>query len=136
MSKGHYKSGAFHRVAEHLYRYSTTKKYYAVFKSNGKTRWVALNTTDRELAGRRVKEEIEKRNKTDARATAMTLSELLALYVESNQGFAANTQATRKSIVKIFKNTWKHGLDMRVSAVSKGQLGLRTPTPGFCMTWV
>jgi integrase len=124
MSKGHYKSGAFHRVAEHLYRYSTTKKYYAVFKSNGKTRWVALNTTDRELAGRRVKEEIEKRNKTDARATAMTLSELLALYVESNQGFAANTQATRKSIVKIFKNTWKHGLDMRVSAVSKGQLGL------------
>ena len=62
MQKRHYKLGAFHRVAEHLFCYSVTKKYYAVFKCNGKTRWISLKTTDRELAGRRVKEEIAKQN--------------------------------------------------------------------------
>ncbi len=50
MQKQHYKLGKYARVADHLYRYSATKKYYAVFKCNGKTKWVALNTTDRELA--------------------------------------------------------------------------------------
>lgn len=124
MNKGHHKLGAFQRVAEHLYRYSRTKKYYAVFKANGKTRWVSLNTTDRELAGRRVKEEIAKHRKTDAKANAMSLSELLALYEQSIQGLAAHTQGTRKSILKIFKSTWKHGLEMRVAMISKGQLGI------------
>ena len=52
MKKQHYKLGKYARVADHLYRYSATKKYYAVFKCNGKTKWVSpLNTTDRELAG-------------------------------------------------------------------------------------
>ena len=124
MNKGHHKLGAFHRVAEHLYRYSATKKYYAVFKCNGKTRWISLNTTDRELAGRRVKEEIARHRKTDAKASSMTLSELLAIYEQAIQGLAPHTQGTRKSILKIFKNTWKHGLEMGVAAVSKGQLGI------------
>jgi hypothetical protein len=40
---------------DHLYRHSATKKYYAVFKSNGKTKWIPLNTTDQELAGRKLR---------------------------------------------------------------------------------
>jgi hypothetical protein len=52
----HYRLGEYHRVADHLYRYSATKKYYAVFKSNGKTKWIPLNTADRQVAGRKVKE--------------------------------------------------------------------------------
>ncbi len=44
MNERHYKLGAFHRVADHLYRYSATKKYYAVFKQDCKTKWVPLNT--------------------------------------------------------------------------------------------
>src|SRR6266571_5800643 len=46
MQNRHYKLGAFHRVAEHLFCYSVTKKYYAVFKCNGKTRWISLKTTE------------------------------------------------------------------------------------------
>ena len=65
MKKQHYKLGAYHRVADHLYRYSATLKYYAVFKLHGKTKWVSLETTDRKLASRRVREEIEKYKKTD-----------------------------------------------------------------------
>jgi hypothetical protein len=118
----HYKLGAFHRVADHLYRYSATKKYYAVFKCHGKTRWVSLNTTDRELAGRRVKDEIAKHRRLDAKAVAMKLEALLGLYEQSIQGFAKKTQGTRKSILKMFRNGWKHGLDMDVKVVTKGQL--------------
>src|SRR6185369_1036639 len=57
VNRQHYKLGAYRRVADHLYRYSANKKYYAVFKFNGKTKWIQLATTDRELAGRKVKEE-------------------------------------------------------------------------------
>ena len=57
------------RVADHLYRYSATKEYDAVFKCNGKTKWVLLNTTDREIASRKPKEEIVKYKRTDPRVT-------------------------------------------------------------------
>jgi integrase len=54
----------------------------------------------------------------------MTLEGLLALYEESIQGLAEHTRATRKSIVKRFKETWPHGLQMQVSAISAGQIQL------------
>jgi len=118
----HYKLGRHVRVADHLYRYSATKKYYAVFKCNGKTKWVPLNTTDRELAGRKLKEEIAKYKKTDPKASTMTLEALLTLYEQSIHGLAEHTQETRKSILAAFKKTWTHGLDMQVRAVTKGQI--------------
>ena len=124
MEKRHYKLGTFHRVADNLYSYSVTKKYYAVFKSHGKTRWVSLKTTDRELAGRRLKEQITTHRNTDPKAGTMTLTELFALYEQSIQGFAKKTQGTRKSILKTFRSTWKHGLDLQVRAVTRGQLGI------------
>ena len=65
MEKTHRKLGTYHRVADHLYRYSITRKYYAVFKFHGKTKWIPLKTTDRELAGRRLREEVEKFKRTD-----------------------------------------------------------------------
>ncbi|MGA2174408.1 MAG: hypothetical protein ABSH38_05430 [Verrucomicrobiota bacterium] len=43
MQKAHYKLGSFSRVAQHLYRYSGTRKYYAVFKFGGKTKWISLS---------------------------------------------------------------------------------------------
>jgi len=122
MHRDHYKLGKFRRVADHLYRYSATKKYYAVFKFNGKTKWIPLDTTDRELAGRKVKEEIAKHKKTDPKASTMTLGALLTLYEESIRGLAEHTQETRKSILAAFKKTWKHGLEIQLREVTKGQL--------------
>jgi hypothetical protein len=40
MPNTHYKFGSYSRVAEQLYRCSATKKYYAVFKFGGKTKWI------------------------------------------------------------------------------------------------
>jgi hypothetical protein len=48
------------------------KKYYAVFKFNGKTKWIPLDATDRELAGRKVKEGIAKHKKTDPKPIRQT----------------------------------------------------------------
>jgi len=102
----YYRLGKYHRVADHLYRYAATKKYYAVFKSNGKTKWIPLNTADRQVAGRKVKDEVAKYKKTDPKASTMTLEALVALYEQSIQGLAKHTQETRKSILSAFKKTW------------------------------
>jgi hypothetical protein len=56
----HYKLGSYSRVAEQLYRYLATKKYYAAFKFGGKTKWMPLDTTEREIAGRKAREEMAK----------------------------------------------------------------------------
>lgn len=122
MQTKHYKLGAYRRVADNLYRYSTSKKYYAVFKLHGKTKWLSLETTDQELAKRKLREEIEKYRKTDPKANTMTLAALLGLYEQSIAGLAEHTKATRKSILKIFKETWSFGLEIEVRSVTKGQL--------------
>lgn len=124
MKASHQKLGTYSRVADHLYRYSVTKKYYAVLKVAGKTKWIPLNTTDREIAGRNLKTEITKLKNTDPQKSKITLAALLNLYEQSIQGLAEHTQATRKSILKVFKSTWEHGLDIQASAVSAGHLQL------------
>ncbi len=124
MTTPHYKLGSYSRVADNLYRYSSTRKYYAVFKCGGKTKWVSLDTTDREIAARRLKDEIAKYRKTDPKTSQMTMDALLELYVQSLQGKAPHTQATRKSIVAAFRRTWKQPFDAQVRAVTTGQLRL------------
>jgi integrase len=120
----HQKSGKYSRVADHLYRYSVTKKYYAVIKVAGKTKWISLKTTDREIAGRNLKTEITKLKGTDPHQSKMTLESLLTLYEQSIQGLAEHTQATRKSILKAFRQSWPHGFGLQVSAITPGQIQL------------
>ena len=61
--------GSYSTVAANFYRYSSTKKYYAVFKTSGKTKWISLETAAREVATRKLKEEIAKFKKTDPNAS-------------------------------------------------------------------
>src|SRR5437867_3857676 len=88
MKRAHSRNGEFRKVAEHLYRYSANKIYYAVFKVRGKRIWNSLETTDRELANRKLKEELGKRGKLDHRVGRMTLAELLLEYEELIKGLA------------------------------------------------
>ncbi len=44
------------------------RSYYAVFKCSGKTKWISLETADRELATRKLKEDIEKFKKTNPKS--------------------------------------------------------------------
>ena len=56
----HSRTGAFSKVGENLYRYSSSGVYYARYRNKGKEIKHSLNTTDREFAKRLLKEEMGK----------------------------------------------------------------------------
>src|SRR6266487_3219338 len=58
-TQGHPRAGRFRKVGESLYTYSSNKIYYAVFRSLGKLIWKSLQTADRALANRKLKQELE-----------------------------------------------------------------------------
>jgi len=120
----HSRTGAFSKVGENLYRYSSSGVYYARYRNKGKEIKHSLKTTDREFAKRLLKEEMAKLNKVDPAMGKMTLEELLRLYDEALARYAPKTAATRRSILKIFKETWELGLDMTIKAISAGQIEL------------
>jgi integrase len=124
MNKSHPRNGEFHRVADNLFRYSSSGVYYARFQSNGKDISRSLRTTDRTLAKRRLAEKLENASKLDVKVGKMTLEELLRLYEERLAQYAPKTIATRQSIFKSFKQTWPHGLNIPVHSVNTGQLEL------------
>ncbi len=124
MSMAHSRTGEFRKVAENLYCYSSSGVYYARFRNSGKEISISLQTTDRELAKRRLQEEMRKAELVDPKLAKLTLEELLRLFEEQIAQFAPKTTATRRSILKIFKETWPHGLDVSVRNISSGQLEL------------
>ena len=115
---------AFIRVSDHLYRYQPNKRYYAVFRKNGKLTFRSLKTTDRKLAERRLVDEEKKAGKIDERYEHMLLSQLLTLYESRLPQYAPATGRTRASILKIFKETWIHGLDVPIGEITPAQLEL------------
>jgi hypothetical protein len=48
----HSRIGAFSKVGENIYRYSSSDVYYARYRNRGKEIQHSLNTTDREFAKR------------------------------------------------------------------------------------
>ncbi|MGO8926304.1 MAG: tyrosine-type recombinase/integrase [Limisphaerales bacterium] len=122
--KSHSRKGRFVRVAENLYRYSASKTYYAVYRRHGKLAWKSLKTTDAELAKRKLKDQVAKAGRIDARQARMTLEALLRLLEDGLDRFDVRTRANRKSILTAFKHTWKHGLDLPVQDVTPAQLNV------------
>jgi len=86
------RAGQFRKVGENLYRYSSNEIYYAVFRVNGKLIWKSLETEDRELAKRRLKEELEKHGRVNGALRGMTLQELITSYENQLAQFDERTQ--------------------------------------------
>jgi len=124
MPNAHSRTGQFRKVSQNLFRYSANKNYYAIYKVAGKKIWRSLETADRELAERRLKEELQKHGKVDQKDSKLSLSDLLKLYEASIQGLAEHTKATRRSILRVFTETWEHGFDVPVRSISTGQVKL------------
>ena len=124
MNESHTRNGEFRRVADNLFRYSSSGVYYGRFQINGKDICRSLHTSDRDLAKRRLAEQLDNASKLDPKVGKMTLEELLRLYEERLGQYAPKTIATRQSIFKIFKQSWPHGLNIPVHSVSTGQLEL------------
>jgi len=105
-----------------LYRHSVNGVYYAIKKVSGKKKTHCLETTDRKLAERRLKDWIQDIDRIDSSATKTSLEILLGKFSSANAGKAKKTQATNDSILKIFRETWKPGLDMHVCDVKPSHL--------------
>jgi integrase len=118
----HRRSGEFVRVGENLYRYSTSKTYYAVYRKHGRLLWKSLKTTDRELAKRKLKDEIANAGRIDQRQEKMSLGALLGLFEDHLNRFDVRTRANRRYILNTFKQTWKYGLDLAVRDITLAQL--------------
>jgi integrase len=85
-------TGTFERVAECLYRYSTTGAYFAVFKLKGRQTRVNLQTRDLASAKRKRDAEKTKLIKTDQDKRNCTLGEYVKTYLETKSQLAAKTR--------------------------------------------
>jgi integrase len=108
--------------AQWLFRHSINGTYYGQKKINGKRKEHSLDTTDRKIAERRLKQWIANLEEIDSAAEKMTLAALLEKFTEANQGKAPKTQQTNESIIVRFKATWPHGLNIRVAQIRTSQL--------------
>lgn len=122
MANAHQRKGQFVKVGENLYRYSSNKIYYAVFRNKGKLIWRSLKTTDRDLAKRKLKIEVENQGRVNPDAAKMSLEHLLGLYEESIAQFDRKTFDTRKSILRKFRATWTEGFQGQVGDVTEAML--------------
>jgi integrase len=105
-----------------LYRHSLNGTYYAIKKHEGKRKEHSLQTTDRKIAERKLADWIKGLDKLDVEAEKTTLATLLDKFTLAYSGKASKTVATNASIIKRFKETWTHGLDIRVSKVKPSHL--------------
>lgn len=89
---------------------------YGVFKVQGQVVWKNLNTTDRERAREFLVEEMRKSQKVNLKVShKIKLDELLCFYDTTLKNFAPGTSENRRCLIKTFRNSWRHGLDMKVA---------------------
>jgi site-specific recombinase XerD len=96
---------------------------HGVFRVGGKVKWRSLKTDNLREARRILSTEIDKAEKTaDAIKSDMTLAELIALYESNLCAFATKTQRCRRSIIKVLRNSWQYGFEMKVSRITTAHL--------------
>ena len=105
-----------------LYRHSVNKSYYGITKVGGNRKEKSLGATDRKLAERKLKVWLKELEKTESKQAKMTLGQLLEKYQLSFAGKKEKTRQTRMSILKRFRETWLHGVRLRVSKIDATML--------------
>lgn len=105
-----------------LYRHSVNGNYYGIKKVLGKKKSHSLDTADRKIAERRLKDWLQDLDRIDADAAKTTFATLLDKFSAANAGKAKKTQDTNNSILSVLKATWKPGLNIRVSEVKPSHL--------------
>jgi integrase len=105
-----------------LYRHSLNHTYYGIKKAAGKRKEHSLDTTDRQIAERKLRAWITSLGKIDPEAEKTTLAELLEKFTATRSGMSKSTQNTESGIINSLKKHWKHGLDIRVSRIRPSML--------------
>ena len=105
-----------------LYRHSENDTYYAIKKYGGKQRTHSLNTQDRKVAERRLKDWLDTLDKIDVETEKTTLNDLVEKFIKIRSGYSESTQETEEWLINAFKADWPHGLDIRVSKIKPSML--------------
>ena len=109
--------GALQKVGECLYRYSSNGVYYARVRMDGKEIKRSLETTDRELAKRKLADFKEQLRRIDRSQGRITLAELCARYLKTIQHQKQKTVERKVAIVERLLRYWPTGPQTSVSKI-------------------
>ncbi len=120
----HADTATYVKVANYpgLYRHSRSGRYYACKKLHGVRRERSLETCDRKIAERRLKEWVGNLEKVDAEVEKTTLEELIERYHAVTASLSESSRATDRSIIKKFLAWWPHGRDCQVRQIRPSML--------------
>src|SRR5437773_12484305 len=91
--------GTLKRVAQGLYRYSTSGVYFAHVRIHGKLFRESLGVTDRQLANRKLAEFRSKKLRVDPKLAKLTIAELCDRYAETLAHLSASSIKAKKGIL-------------------------------------
>src|ERR1700761_138795 len=103
----------FERIEPGLYRYRSTGVFYSVLKKEGKTVWKSLQVTDKPTARRLLAQDREDQEGLDSNLSGLEFGTLTDKYLSTIAHLAPKTVATRKSVVKLLKGTFKEHRKVR-----------------------
>ncbi len=105
-----------------LYRYSSTKVYFALLKHEGKQKRISLKTTDKAEAKRNLAEERRKLGRVDASQGRVTLKGLCDTFLATVGHQAEATVYRKKYIVRRLLEEFPKGPDCQVSKIHQSDL--------------
>lgn len=105
-----------------LYRHTKSGRYYGVKKVHGRRRERSLETNDRKIAERRLKEWIDDLLRVDSEAEKTTLKVINQKYIAVNRGKAESTQKATQAIIREFESWWPLGLNFQVRNIRPSHL--------------
>ena len=85
-----------------LYRHARSGRYYACKKLGGIRRERSLQTSDRKIAERRLKEWLGNLERVDAEVEKTALHQLIERFLKVTGSMARNTHVTNAAIIKHF----------------------------------
>jgi integrase len=118
------KIGAFQKVGECLYRYSSNGVYYARIRVDGKEIKRALGTTDRDLAKRKLAGFKDEQRQIDRSQGKLTLAELCDRYLKTVQHQKPKTLERKTCIVGRIKRDWPTGSSIQIAKIKPSDVDL------------
>ena len=118
------KNGAFQKVGECLYRYSSNGVYYARIRVDGKEIKRSLETTDRVIAKRELARFKDEQRQIDRSQGKLTLAELCDRYLKTVQHQKPKTIERKTCIIHRILRDWSTGKFTQIAKIKPSDLDL------------
>ena len=110
------------KVSACLYKYEASGVYFAHVRASGKLHRKSLETTDRQLANRRLAEFRRKLGRVDPKLGKTTLAAMCDLYLQTIEHLSESTKKARRSIIVRLKKTFYGTHALPLSEIKPSQL--------------